>query len=166
MTYASLLHQLTSSETSDLSESVARKINVETTSPVIQKLNWLGLFSDKTIPAGTNTYLDALCHLFEEKMQYAPGERDMLVMHHEFIAQYSNRKEKTTSTLIDYGIPHGDSSMSRAVSLPAAIATRLILEGSIKLTGVYRPTLPELYNPILDELEGFGIVMKERTSKL
>jgi saccharopine dehydrogenase-like NADP-dependent oxidoreductase len=99
-------------------------------------------------------------------MQYAPGERDMLVMHHEFIAQYSNRKEKTTSTLIDYGIPHGDSSMSRAVSLPAAIATRLILEGSIKLTGVYRPTLPELYNPILDELEGFGIVMKERTSRL
>ena len=38
-------------------------------------------------------------------------------------------KEKLTSTMIDYGIPDGDSSMSRTVGLPAAIGVRMILEG-------------------------------------
>jgi saccharopine dehydrogenase-like NADP-dependent oxidoreductase len=166
MTYADLLRQTTVSGTSDLARSVARRIGVEADSHFIQRLNWLGLFSEQRIPEETRTYLDALCHLFEQKMQYAPGERDMLVMHHEFIAQYSNRNEKTISTLIDYGIPHGDSSMSRTVSLPVAIASRLILEGKIGLTGVYRPTVPELYNPILDELKGFDIAMNEKTTRL
>ena len=107
------------------------------------------------------TQLDALCHLFEEKLQYSPGERDMIVMHHEFIASYPDKKEKITSTLIDFGIPNGDSSMSRTVALPVAIASRLILENKINLVGVHRPVLPELYNPILKELKEQDISMEE-----
>ncbi|MCK5168615.1 MAG: hypothetical protein KAQ75_01950, partial [Bacteroidales bacterium] len=55
------------------------------------------------------------------------------------------------------GIPDGDSAMARAVSLPVAIATRLILEGKITLRGSVLPIYPEIYNPILEELEEFGI---------
>jgi saccharopine dehydrogenase-like NADP-dependent oxidoreductase len=99
-------------------------------------------------------------------MQYAPGERDMLVMHHEFIAEYKDKKQKITSTLIDYGLPNGDSSMSRTVALPVAIASRMILEGKIRLTGVHRPIVPVLYDPILQELASLGIALEEHVSDL
>jgi len=47
--------------------------------------------------------------------------------------------------------------MSRTVSLPVAIATRLVLEGKYTTPGLSVPVVPELYNPILDELEQLGI---------
>jgi saccharopine dehydrogenase-like NADP-dependent oxidoreductase len=65
--------------------------------------------------------------------------------------------------MIDYGIPHGDTSMSRTVGLPAAIATKLILTGKIDLTGVQVPVIPEIYEPVLAELEEMGIKFVEKT---
>lgn len=100
-------------------------------------------------------------------MQYAPGERDMLLMRHTFLAEYSTgKKEKIKCTLIDYGIPHGDSSMSRTVSLPVAIATRLVLEGQYTTPGLSIPSVPQLYNPILDELETLDIVFKDTVEEV
>ncbi len=102
-----------------------------------------------------------------EKLTYKPGERDMVVLFHEFKAWFEkdNHYEALTSTLVDYGVRYGDSSMSRTVSLPAAIAARLILDGKIPQRGVLRPVHPEIYNPVLDELADLNIVCKdERTS--
>ncbi len=102
-----------------------------------------------------------------EKMSYEKGERDMLILYHNFIAEYENgSKEEITSTMIDYGIPNGDSSMSRTVSLPVAIAVRMILEGRFSKPGVWIPVIPELYNPILNELENFDIKCEETIRKL
>lgn len=147
----------------DLKADVAAYLHIDAGSFVISNLEWLGLFSDDPIPAGAKSPLDVLAGRMLEKMQYAPGERDMLVMQHEFVAKYPDRTEKTTSTMIDYGIPNGDTSMSRTVGLPAAIATRLILEGKIALTGVQVPVMPELYEPVLAELESMGIKFTEKT---
>jgi len=166
MTYADLLRQLVSVTGSDIKTAVAKYCNIESDNPIITRLEWLGLFEEKLIPSGINTILDALCHLFEEKLQYAPGERDMIVMHHEFIVDYPNKKQKITSTLIDYGIPNGDSSMSRTVALPVAIASKMILDGKITLTGIHRPIVPEIYEPILNELEMLNIKMDERVYSL
>ncbi len=147
----------------DLKADVAAHLHIDAGSFVISNLEWLGLFSDDPIPAGAKSPLDVLAGRMLEKMQYAPGERDMLIMQHEFVAKYPDRTEKTTSTMIDYGIPHGDTSMSRTVGLPAAIATRLILEGKISLTGVQVPVMPEIYEPVLAELESMGIKFTEKT---
>ena len=68
--------------------------------------------------------------------------------------------------MIDYGIPNGDSSMSRTVALPVAIASRMILEGRINLTGVHRPIIPEIYEPILEELAALDISLEEHTFDL
>ncbi|MCK4311912.1 MAG: saccharopine dehydrogenase, partial [Candidatus Cloacimonetes bacterium] len=65
-------------------------------------------------------------------------------------------------TMIDYGIPNGDTSMARTVSLPAAIGVRMILEGKITVKGVHMPILPDIYNPILQELETLDIKVVER----
>jgi hypothetical protein len=101
----------------------------------------------------------------ETKMQYSAGERDMLLMKHTFIAEYpEGKKEKITCTLIDYGLPNGDSSMARTVSLPVAISIRLVLEGKFTTPGLQIPIIKELYEPILQELEALEPSIKVRTS--
>ncbi len=79
----------------------------------------------------------------------------MLLMRHDITFAYDNnqRKECITAIMIDYGIPNGDSSMARTVSLPAAIGVRMLLEGRIKLSGVHTPVIAEVYDPVLEELE-------------
>ncbi|MHA2423426.1 MAG: saccharopine dehydrogenase C-terminal domain-containing protein [Candidatus Thorarchaeota archaeon] len=166
MTYADLMRELISTTDSDVKLAVAKICSLDPEDSIIKRLEWLGLFDEKEIPSGINTILDSVCNLFEEKLQYAPGERDMIVMHHEFLVQYPDKKQKVTSTLIDYGIPNGDSSMSRTVALPVAIASKMILDGKITLTGVHRPIIPEIYNPILEELEVLDIKMDEKVFDL
>ena len=75
-------------------------------------------------------------------------------------------RERRTSVLVAFGEPGGDSATSRTVSLPAAIAGRLMLEGGLELTGVHVPIEPAIYGPVLDEMAGLGIVFRERTERL
>jgi len=152
LTYADLTASIVKAQKSDVKASVATHLGLDPTHKIITTLEWLGLFSNDPIPPKTKTRLDALCAAMLERMQYAPGERDLLVMQHTFDCHYpkEGKRKIYTSTLIDYGIKNGDTSMSRTVSLPVAIATKLVLEGKLKhLTGLVIPTLPDLYNPIL-----------------
>jgi saccharopine dehydrogenase (NADP+, L-glutamate forming) len=129
----------------------------------IADLAWLGLFSDDPLPEGENSPLDVLAAQMQAKLAYKPGERDMIVMQHEFVAEYPGRKEAITATMIDYGIPNGDTSMARTVGLPAAIAVRMILHGEFRgLTGVQVPMIPEIYEPVLGELSSLGIGLTEK----
>lgn len=143
--------------------AAAKFLDLELYSTVIKRLEWLGLFSDDPLPEDKNNPLDYLNALMLGKMSLDKNERDMVVTHHEFIAEYPSRKEYRMSTLIDYGIPNGDNSVARTVALPAAIAVKMILQGDISMTGVHIPVIPEIYNPILDELEKKGIKFKEKT---
>ena len=68
--------------------------------------------------------------------------------------------------MIDFGIPGGFSSMNRTVGLPAAIGARMILEGKIRVTGVHVPVLPEIYEPVLIELEKLGLHFHEAWERL
>jgi len=47
------------------------------------------------------------------------------------------------------------------VGLPLGIAAKLILENKIKLTGLHIPVIPEIYEPVLSELENNGITFDE-----
>jgi saccharopine dehydrogenase (NADP+, L-glutamate forming)/spermidine synthase len=159
--------QVGSSDVNDLQNKVANFLKISRDDYRIKNMEWLGLFdASKKVPAKINTLLDALCHICKEKMVYKSGERDMILMKHDFVIDYPDRTEHLTCTLIDFGIKNGDSSMSRTVSFPVAIAIRLVLEGKIKLTGLQIPTIPELYNPILDELETLGIKFVDKVEKV
>jgi len=151
--------------TGDLRRDLAAHLGVEPDSDVIARFVWLGLLDDDPLPP-KRTLLDILAARLWEKLQYEEGERDMIVLVHDFIAAYPDRKEHIVSTLVDFGVPGGDTSMARTVGLPAAIASRLILEGQIRMRGVYIPVLPEIYDPVLDELAQLGIGMEERAERL
>lgn len=142
-------------------QAVQKYLGDDASEEVLDRLEWLGLFSSEPLP-DEPTYLDVMTQRFLEKMPYREGERDMLVLYHDFLAEWPDHQKRITSTMVDFGIPYGDSSMARTVSLPAAIATRLILQGKIKLSGVYAPVLPEIYHPVLTELESMDIICKEQ----
>lgn len=146
----------------DIKKALSAHLNIEESSDIINRFVWLGLLSDEPLPLAKGSPLNILGAKMLEKLQYEEGERDMIMLRHQFIASYpGDKKEKITSTLIDFGLPHGDTSMARTVGLPAAISTRLILEGKIKKTGVHIPVIPEIYMPILQELKDLGIAFKE-----
>ncbi len=150
-------------DTADLKADLAAHLNVSPNSGVMMALEWLGLLDDIPVPS-KNTLLDILADQMLAKMPYREGERDMVVLVHEFVVAYPDREERISATLLDFGIPGGDTAMARTVGLPAAIASRLILEGRIRLTGVHIPVVPEIYEPVLGELAALGIEVKERTT--
>ncbi len=164
MTFAHLTAQLIGFTSGDLKEALASRLGIEPDSFVISNLEWIGLLSDDPLPAGANTVMDVLVARLQQLMPYEPGERDMIVLYDVFYAEYPDRAERITSTLIDYGIPYGQTAMARTVSLPAAIAVRLILSGHITATGVHVPVIPEIYNQVLDELETLGIKCAEEST--
>lgn len=148
----------------NLSADLAKHLVLEPDAATVRNLEWLGLTTDDPLPAGAHSYMDVLAARMQQLMQYRPGERDMIVLYDVFYARYPDRTERISSTLIDYGIPHGDSAMARTVSLPAAIAVKLILTGQIAETGVHVPVIPAIYTPLLDELKLLGIHCVEETT--
>jgi saccharopine dehydrogenase (NADP+, L-glutamate forming) len=152
------------SRSDDLSTAAARKLGIPRHAFPILNLEWLGMFSDRQFKLDRISPLDAMGELMFEKLAFRPGERDMLVLYHDFRAEFpGGKREHITAQMIDFGIPNGDSSMSRTVSLPAAIGVKMILTGQIKATGVLRPVTPDIYGPVLDELAALNIAFQEKT---
>lgn len=165
VTYRQLMASLIGSDTTDdLELKVAKYLTVYENADIIHRLKWLGLLDDRPIDLIEGTKLDVLLDRMLKRMAYEPHESDMIILHIEVIAEFENgRKEKWLATMVNKGIPYGDSAMSRAVALPAAISARLIMEGKIKATGLRMPpNLPELYKPVLEELETFGFKFKRQ----
>ena len=52
--------------------------------------------------------------------------------------------------------------MAITVGTPPAIAVKLILQGKINARGVVIPTIPEIYEPVMAEMEKQGIVFEEK----
>jgi len=151
---------------SNLKEAIKSKVRIEKIDEVIYRLEWLGLFSDEVVNKADNL-LDMLSNRLQEKLVYKPGEVDMLLLKHTFIVENKDGSmDKITSTLIDFGIPYGDTSMARTVSLPMAIAVKMIANGQIKDVGVRIPNTKVIYEPVLAELEKLNIKMVEKRERL
>jgi len=154
---AKLIGSAVGSGPDDLKKNLTAYLDIEAGSQVMDRLEWLGLLSDDPLPLEKGAPIDILTARMLEKMRYEEGERDMIILQHELVAEYPDHKQNITATLVDFGIPHGDTSMARTVGLPAAIGVRMILQGEIDLTGVHTPVIPKIYEPVLEELERLGI---------
>jgi saccharopine dehydrogenase-like NADP-dependent oxidoreductase len=149
-------------EGDDMMAATAEKLDLAGDHFVIRNLDWLGLFGTDPLPAA-DSKLDILSERLLQKLKYRDGEKDMLILRHRFVVENQDGSLQTiTSTLIDYGIPHGDSSMARTVSLPLAVGVSLMAENKIELTGVQIPITKALYDPVLDGIEKLGIKMVDQ----
>jgi saccharopine dehydrogenase-like NADP-dependent oxidoreductase len=148
---------------SDVRQATADKLNLKISSDIIKQFQWLGVFDDRQVAISKGTNADVILDLMKEKMSYKEHEKDMIIVHNEAVVEFDNRIEKRTATMRVEGRPFGHSAMSRAVSLPAAIASRLILEGTIRSKGVLKPTIEEIYKPVLAELEENGYKFEKKT---
>ncbi|RKF04368.1 saccharopine dehydrogenase-like NADP-dependent oxidoreductase [Tenacibaculum lutimaris] len=89
-------------------------------------------------------------------------DKDMIVMHHIFGYQYKEDKFQIESSMVIKGDDQTYTAMAKTVGLPVAMATVRILNGDITTPGVQLPINKEVYEPILKELEDYGINFVEK----
>ncbi|MBB1284281.1 saccharopine dehydrogenase NADP-binding domain-containing protein [Flavisolibacter sp. BT320] len=133
----------------------------------LKQLFFLGLDDDKTIlNKGRCSIAEVLQFCLETKLKLEPGDKDMIVMLHELAFQKDGQEFKATGLLELKGDDAVHTAMAKTVGLPLAIATKLILNGTITLKGLQIPVSKEIYEPVLQQLEAEGIVFREETSAI
>jgi saccharopine dehydrogenase-like NADP-dependent oxidoreductase len=149
----------------DAARALCARLGLNPPSAIFERLQWLSFLDDKPVPPGLRCSRDLVRALYGEKLVFEILERDLIVLKDEVVAAYPDgQRKRHTSSLIDFGIPGGDSSIARTTGLPPAIVAKLFLEGWIPGPGLVLPTLPEIYEPCLAELENEGIRLRETTS--
>jgi saccharopine dehydrogenase (NADP+, L-glutamate forming) len=150
-----------------IEQRVAQFLGISRTGGIMDKLRWLGLFSDEKVRGDGDTAMAMMSNLLMEKLKLEEDQRDMVVLVHELEVDHEDgRREMVKATLVERGAPGGITAMSKTVGLPVAVATRLILNDEITLTGSYIPTHPAIYIPVLRETEAEGLHFKKETSPL
>ncbi|BAO55149.1 saccharopine dehydrogenase family protein [Nonlabens marinus] len=130
------------------------------------KLLELDLFNDeKKIGIKNATPAQALQKILEDKWTLEPGEKDMIVMYHKFGYDVNGEKKQIDSTMVCLGDGDKQTAMAKTVGLPVGMAALRILNGEIKTYGVQIPIMKEVYQPILEELETYGIRFRESETK-
>lgn len=145
-------------------EKLIEYLGLEPDGEIMQKLVWLGIFEDKVIGLKNATPAQILQKLLTEKWVLDPDDKDMILMQHEFEYEIENVSYQVVSSMVYIGKSTTETAMAITVGTPLAIAVKLLLTDQIKQKGVIIPTKPELYNPILDELEEYGIKFIEKES--
>lgn len=126
------------------------------------KLVELDIFNpDKKIGLTNATPAQCLQRILEDKWTLAPNDKDMIVMYHKFGYEINGQRKQIDATMVNIGQDQVETAMARTVGLPVAMATLRILNGEITTPGVQLPISKEVYEPILKELEDYGITFKE-----
>jgi saccharopine dehydrogenase-like NADP-dependent oxidoreductase len=123
----------------------------------------LDLFDDtQKVGLKNATPAQILEKILAEKWALQPKDKDMIVMYHKFGFELNGEKKQIDSTMVCIGDDQIYTAMAKTVGLPVAIATLQILNGAIKTPGVQLPIKKEVYQPILEELEFYGVIFKEK----
>ncbi|TXD82551.1 saccharopine dehydrogenase [Subsaximicrobium wynnwilliamsii] len=130
---------------------------------VWDKLIELDIFSNKKMVALKKaTPAEILQKILMDSWQLGPDDKDMLVMYHKFGYELDGKEYQIDSTMVTIGEDQTYTAMAKTVGLPVAIATLAILNEKITTPGVQIPINKEVYQPILKELQEFGIVFTEK----
>ena len=138
-------------------EKLCKQFSLTTDSVIFQKIAWLSTFSENKVGIENASPAQILQKICEEKWTLGSEDKDMIVMQHQFEYMQNGEQKKLNSSLLVFGDDPRYTSMAKTVGLPVAIATKLILSGAIKSTGVKIPTTKDIYVPVLKELEENGI---------
>ena len=124
----------------------------------LKQLFFLGLDDQFTlVNKGFCSPADILQFAIEKKLTLRPYDKDMIVMLHELEYEINGKHSLIKSSLTVKGENSLHTAMAKTVGLPLGIAAKNILNGKIKLTGLHIPTIKEIYEPVLAELEEYDI---------
>jgi len=140
---------------------ISNYLNIEEDSSVMYKLRWLGIFENEKIGLKNATPAQILQKLLVKKWKFEERDRDMLVMQHKFEYDLKGKKKEISSSMVIEGQDHIHTAMSSTVGLPVGIAVKLILTGKIKEKGIRIPITKDIYEPVLKELQDYGIKFNE-----
>lgn len=126
------------------------------------KLLELDVFNaDKKLGLKNATPARCLQRILEDKWTLQPEDKDMIVMYHKFGYELHGEQKQIDATMVNIGTDQIETAMARTVGLPVAMAALRILNGEITTPGVQLPIHKEVYEPILKELQDYGITFKE-----
>lgn len=164
MTHRTFINSFLSYNPHDSVElKLAHYLNLELEGPEMHRLKWVGMFDDTPVGLEEGTPAQILEHILKKKWSLQPEDKDMIVMWHKFeFFDKSKKPQEVHSTLVATGDDATETAMAKTVGLPVGIATKLILNKQIDLSGVHIPIKKEIYSPILDELENLGFEMSEK----
>lgn len=127
------------------------------------KLLELDLFNpNKKVNLPNATPAQILEKILTDSWALEPDDKDMIVMYHKFGYELNGEKKQIDSKMVCIGDDQTYTAMAKTVGLPVAIATLLILNGKITTPGVQLPIKKEVYEPILKELEEYGVIFNEQ----
>lgn len=126
------------------------------------KLVELDVFNaNKKIGISKATPAECLQRILEDKWTLEAQDKDMIVMYHKFGYEIDGKRKQIDATMVHTGKDQVETAMARTVGLPVAMATLRILNGEITSPGVQLPIRKEVYEPILKELQDYGITFNE-----
>ncbi|MDG1380203.1 MAG: saccharopine dehydrogenase NADP-binding domain-containing protein [Flavobacteriaceae bacterium] len=130
---------------------------------VWDKLEELDIFnSEKMVNLIKATPAQILQKILMDSWTLDADDKDMIVMYHKFGYELDGEKHQIDSTMVAIGENQVYTAMAKTVGLPVAIATVAILNKKITTPGVQIPISREVYEPILKELETYGITFSEK----
>jgi len=138
------------------------QLGIEQDDIMWDKLLELDLFNaNKIVGLKNATPAQILERILNDSWSLQPDDKDMIVMYHKFGYEINGERKQIDSKMVCIGDDQTYTAMAKTVGLPVAMATLQILNGNIKTLGVQLPIHKEVYEPILKELEEFGVIFKE-----
>ncbi len=162
MTYTQLLESFLPNGNADTRVKLKAFMGADMDDAVMEKLEYLELFSNKPIRMAEGSPAELLQQLLEEKWLLKPGDKDMIVMQHQFEYQLNGVYKQLNSSLVVIGDDEVHTAMAKTVGLPLAISVKNFLTGKFTLSGVQIPLVKEIYEPMLEELETLGVTFIEK----
>lgn len=132
-------------------------LKLDLNSSIFDKIEWLGLFEQEPIDLASATPAQVLQKRLEEKWALKPDDKDMIAMLHLTEYEAEGRRWLAQSSMVTLGTDPVRTAMAKTVGLTTGIGAKLILTGVIEHRGVVIPTRPDVYMPVLTELEQHGI---------
>jgi saccharopine dehydrogenase-like NADP-dependent oxidoreductase len=130
---------------------------------VWDKLEEVNIFNKtKMVGLKKATPAEILQKILMDSWTLEEDDKDMIVMYHKFGYELNGKMYQIDSTMVTIGEDQTYTAMAKTVGLPVAIATLAILNEKITKPGVQIPISKEVYEPILKELEDFGIKFTEK----
>lgn len=138
-------------------------LGIEQDDIIWDKLLELDIFNpDKIVALQNATPAQILEKILTDSWTLQPNDKDMIVMYHKFGYELNGIEKQIDSKMVCIGDDQTYTAMAKTVGLPVAIATLQILNGTISRPGVQLPITKEVYEPILKELEEYGVIFNEK----